>query len=83
MNTGKNIFWKKFNLQIFLLIALCFFIATLMVECVWNLIAKDPVSPLFTLSALLHRTFEAIIASLIVYFLKYGLKEKTRISILS
>jgi hypothetical protein len=54
-----------------------------MVECVWNLIAKDPVSPLFTLSALLHRTFEAIIASLIVYFLKYGLKEKTRISILS
>jgi hypothetical protein len=44
MNTGKNIFWKKFNLQIFLLIALCFFIATLMVECVWNLIAKDPVS---------------------------------------
>jgi len=37
------------------------FAMTLAVECVWNYMAKDPVSALFTGSELLHRAFTAVI----------------------
>ncbi len=37
------------------------FAVTLVVGCVWNYIAKDPVSGLFTFSELLHRAFTAIL----------------------
>ena len=61
MSTGKKGFWKNFTGKKFLLIASYTFAATLAVGCVWNLIVKDPVSTLFTISALLHRAVTAII----------------------
>ena len=61
MSERKKGFWKNFTWKKFLLIGAYMFIATLAVGCVWNLIVKDPVSTLFTTSALLHRTFTAII----------------------
>ena len=75
MNEDKKGFRRKFNWRIFLLIALYMFIATLAVGCVWNLITKDPVSPLLTTSALLHRAFEAIIAGLLISFLVISIKK--------
>ncbi|HKC35571.1 MAG TPA: hypothetical protein VKB95_05895 [Chitinophagaceae bacterium] len=71
MNESKKKFWK-----FFLLIALYMFAATLAVGCVWNLIAKDPVSTLFTSSALLHRAFDAIIAGFLISFLLVLIKKK-------
>ena len=71
MNQSKKRFWK-----FFLLIALYMFTATLAVGCVWNLIAKDPVSTLFTTSALLHRAFDAIIAGLLISLLFVLAKKK-------
>ena len=61
MNESKKGFWKNFTWKKFLLIALYMFVVTLAVGCVWNVIAKNSVSVLFTSSALLHRTFTAII----------------------
>ena len=71
MNESKKRFWK-----FFLLIALYMFTATLAVGCVWNLIAKDPVSTLFTTSALLHRAFDAIIAGSLISLLFVLVKKK-------
>ncbi len=79
MSTGKNGFWKSFNLKIFLLIAIYMFIATLGVGCIWNLIVNDPVSTLLTTSALLHRVFDAIIAGFLIYLLFLLMKSKYRI----
>jgi threonine/homoserine/homoserine lactone efflux protein len=52
------------------------FTATLIVGCVWNFIAKDPVSALLTTSALLHRALEAVIAGFLIYLLFLVLKRK-------
>jgi hypothetical protein len=61
MSGSKKGFWKNFTWKKFLLIASYMFVVTLAVGCVWNLIVKVPVSTLFTTTALLHRTFTAII----------------------
>ena len=45
------------------------FLLTLIVACCWNFVAKDPVSSLFTTSALLHRAFEAAFVGLLFPFL--------------
>jgi hypothetical protein len=71
MNESKKRFWK-----FFLLAALYMFTVTLAAGCAWNLIAKDPVSTLFTSSALLHRVFDAIIAGLVISLLLVLLKKK-------
>jgi hypothetical protein len=71
MDKNKKRFWK-----FFLLAALYMFAVTLAVGCVWNLIAKDPVSTLFTTSALLHRVFDAIIAGLLISLLFVLIKRK-------
>jgi hypothetical protein len=52
------------------------FAATLAVGYVWNLIAKDPVSTLFTTSALLHRVFDAIIVGFLVSLFFVLMKRK-------
>ena len=71
MNESKKRFWK-----FFLLIAVHMFAVTLAVEFVWDLIAKDPISTLFTTSALLHRTFTAIIAGFLISLLLLVMKRK-------
>jgi len=76
MYNNKKGFWKNLNWKNFLLIALYMFIATLVVECVWNFIAKDPVSVLLTRSALLHRAFTAVIAGFLIYLLFLAMKRK-------
>jgi hypothetical protein len=57
----KHFTWRKFAV-----IAVFAFLATLAIDCVWNLADKDPVSVLFTTSALLHRVFEAIFVGVVV-----------------
>ena len=71
MNKNKKRFWK-----FFLLVVLYMFAMTLLVDCIWNLTAKDPVSTLFTTSALLHRAFDAIIAGLLISLLFVLVKKK-------
>jgi hypothetical protein len=76
MDKNKKGFWGNFNWKMFLLIVVYMFAVTLAVACIWNYIAKDPVSTLFTASELLHRTAEAIIAGFLISALLVIIKKK-------